>query len=293
MSLDATDAGEIVIEGLLRAYKNHHLLGKEGLTEMGRNKKGDTTLRADYEGEEIVINTAKEYGLPIKIISEEHGIVKLGNGLVGLADGIDGTNRYRAYMAGDNKARFGTMFGILNGSDPRHEDYLASGVMEHPTNRLVVAIKDQGVFVIDPVTRKRTSVNAPFRQTLERDRIRCNAYPTAKHYQVIDDTFLKTFPEMNLTTPPVDLWSSEAHYVDFAVGDADWVFDCTFGPKEEETLAYAFVKERGGVMVSLDGKDIGRQKYFGFHYNSDEYVPLISAPSERLAKKLVLSRIVR
>ena len=126
-------------EALQRVYLSHQELGIKGLEETRKNQFGELTLEADWEAEEVVIKTFEEHEIPITIISEEHGRTELGDEFLGILDGLDGTNRYRAFMAGDTTARYGTMLGIFRGINPTYDDYLTAGIMEHPTRRLFFA----------------------------------------------------------------------------------------------------------------------------------------------------------
>lgn len=272
---------QIVVEALLKVYRSHRRLGERGLKIVGINPLGENSLLADDRAEEIVISTLKEHRVPITIVSEEHPTIELGTDFLAVLDGLDGTNRYIARMRdGDENARYGTMLGIFRGAYPRYEDYIVSGIMEHPTRRLVIASRGEGITLIDSATRKETSVHEPFKSGLNPNRIRADTYSKAKHIHFVEERYIKSFPEIDLRSSGISLQSSAAHYTDFALGEADRVYENTRKHNLEIAVAYALVRERGGVIVSEDGKDIGPQKYFEFHYDPDDYAVVISGPSE-------------
>ena len=142
MSHTKQELSQITIEALLKVHRDHTVLGKEGLTIVGQNPLGEQSLNADVKAEKIVMETFRRYDVRVKFLSEEHGEVELGDEFLSPLDGIDGTNRYIAFMNGDTTARYGTIVTIFQGTNPFYKDYLVSGLMEHPTKRLFVAINE-------------------------------------------------------------------------------------------------------------------------------------------------------
>ncbi|MBI2545151.1 MAG: hypothetical protein HYW22_00950 [Candidatus Aenigmarchaeota archaeon] len=281
------DLRQICIDALIKSYKRHQKLGKDGLKELTKNFAGETSLVADWDAEEAVIETLRNHKVPITIVSEEHGTVRLGSEFTGVLDGLDGTNRYEAFISGDRTARYGTMFAIFEGTNPIYGNYIFSGIMEHPTGRLITASRDKGIHLIDPSTGKSKLVESDLRTELDPKRIRADTGSKAKHFPFVVDAYIKKLPELHLLSDNISLRSSAAHYADFALGEADWVFECTRKHNLEIAVAYGLVRERGGVMVSLDGKDIGNQRYFEFHYDPEDYVVVISAPNLQAAKTVI------
>lgn len=279
---------QILIEALLKVYGSHRRLGETGLKIVGINPLGENSLLADHRAEEIVINTLKKHRVPITIVSEEHPTIELGTDFLAVLDGLDGSNRYIARVKdGDKDARYGTMLAIFRGADPRYDDYIVNGIMEYPTRRLVIASRGEGITLIDPATRKESSVHEPFKTGLNPKRIRADTYSKAKHFSFVVDTYIRKLPELHLSSDSVSLKSSAAHYADFALGEVDWVFECTRKHNLEIAVAYGLVREKGGVMVSLDGKDIGSQRYFDFHCDPEDYVAIISAPNLQAARAVI------
>lgn len=279
MALEIDELTQLSNEALKRAYTSHKRLGVKGLEERRRNQFGELILDADWNAEEIIIKIFEEYGVPITIVSEEHGKVELGNEFLGILDGLDGTNRYRAFMAGDTTARYGTMLGIFKGTNPSYEDYLTSGVMEHSTRRLFFASKGKGAFVVNLDDGKPIDVKVSSARRFDnKTRILVDYYPSEyEFHKTIIKPYVDKLEGFNFRT----LRSSAAHYVDLASGEADLVFECTRKGNLEIAVAYSLVTEAGGVIVTADVSSIGPKKYFEF--GQREYIPIISAPTLELS----------
>src|SRR4051794_35670232 len=105
-------AKELVLAALLAAYEDHWQRGTDGTNEMQTNQFGDRALAGDWEAEERVIEKLRQSGLPIRIISEEHGDVfvngatKSSSLLVAVLDGLDGSSVYKKAPL---NGRYGTM----------------------------------------------------------------------------------------------------------------------------------------------------------------------------------------
>jgi len=142
------DFERILQSALHRAYTTHEALGSRGEELVQKNQFGETALRIDIEAEEAVLDFLKESGIPIRVISEEHGKVGIVPSPVylGILDGLDGSNRYQA---GRGKECYGTMLGIFSNIDPVYGDYVTSGIMEHSTGKLFITEKGVGSFLLD------------------------------------------------------------------------------------------------------------------------------------------------
>lgn len=277
-------------EALIKVYERHVNLGKYGLVRKRVNPFGETSLEGDWDAEETALNFFKENKVSITFITEEHGKVEFGRKFLGILDGLDGTNRYEAFMSGDRTARYGTMFAIYDGKNPMYSDYIVGGIMEHPTGRLVIASRGQGISLMYLSNGRQTPVNNPFKSGLDPKRIRADTYSAAKHFDFIKRTYIEKLPELNLESPQISLRSSAAHYLDFAIGEADWVLECTRKRNLEIIAAYPFVKERGGVMIYWDGRSVDElapQRCLEFHSGPDDYVAVISAPNMDATLSLV------
>lgn len=270
------------MDALMDVYKNHQLLGPSGAEKKVKNSFGEISLRADIVAEEDVINTLRRSGIPIRVISEEHGVVNLGDKYLGILDGLDGTNRYVAYLNGDKNARYGTMFGIFKGLDPIYDDFIFSGIMEHPSATLFYL--DNGkAFSKDLKAGSTSEIRASGKKSFDSGtRIIINDYYAAAHYQFVVETFINKLPK---ELKHDCLLSTAAHFADLVSGKVDLVLEPTRKGNLEFAAAYGLVKASGGVMLTLDGKSIGTRKYFTF--GQERYVPIISASTLELAESVI------
>ena len=277
---------EIVIEALKEVYLSHQALGEKGkevLQVKAPTHKSEfvQVLRADLEAEETVLNYLTKHGVPIRVVSEEHGVIDIVSRprLLGTLDGIDGT---KAYLWGGR--RYGTMFNIFGNIHPNYRDYLAAGIIDYPSGRLAVASKGNGTFVLDGerVDKVQTSRAA----VLDQDQTRIYIDGS---FEVNKETFearLRGFKKL-FSHNPDNPASSAVCYFDLVTGDADFVLECTRKGNLELAVAYGLVMESGGVMVDLRGKDMGQQRYLEFGQGKGEYIPIISACNPILAAKLL------
>lgn len=268
---------EISINALRKVYQTHKKLGSAGRELVRKNQFGETALKADIEAEREIIKALRKIKFPIRIISEEHGIVNLAENPIylGIFDGLDGTNRYKAFVEGDKRARYGTMFAIFQGLSPNYEDYIVSTIMEHSTDRLFASSKKRGAFFLDLNSDSSHPIKVSGKKEFDKDtRILIDNYEEAKHFDFIMRILVNRLPKgFDFRC----LRSSAAHYVDLASGKADLVLECTRKENLEIAVAYGLIKEAGGTMITLEGEGLGEEKYLEF--GQDRYTPVISAAS--------------
>lgn len=236
------------IKGLVREalYASRSLSGKK---EVRKNRFGDYAMLADIQAEKLVID--KLQGLPLRFVSEEHGIFDNCKNpqYLAILDGLDGSYNFK-----NNTGKYGTMLAILKGLEPRYDDYITGGIMEHTTGTLVTGGMVSGN--IDFSDKPKYIDN---------------------HYEIN----VKTFSSLdNLQC----LNASCIHYMELIQGRADLVLECTRKNNLEIAVAYGLVKDSGGVFVTLDGKSLGRKKYQEF---GKEHIPVIAASSMELANKVI------
>lgn len=274
MTMTLEQLVRISITALYKAYRIHQQLGVDGEQSVQKNQFGETTLRIDIEAEKAVINTLRKANVPIRVISEEHGITEIGKNptYLGILDGLDGSNVYKKERG---KGRYGTMFGIFSNLDPKYDDYIFSGVMEHSTKRLFFASKGKGSFVI--IDGKAIPIHCSATSRLDKKtRIYIDEY-----WDINRETFSAKLQGFNTAF----LESSSVHYVDLASGNVDLVLECTRKGNLEIAVAYGLETEAGGSIVTLDGVNLGRKKYLKF--GQDKYIPVVFASTKRLAKELI------
>ncbi|MBU0471938.1 MAG: hypothetical protein KKF89_04810 [Nanoarchaeota archaeon] len=280
MNIDINELKEISISALKNAYKIHESLGLSGEELIKKNQFGDTTLRVDIEAEKAVINTLQERNIPIRIISEEHGTIDITDNpiFLGVLDGLDGSNIYKKERG---KGRYGTMFAIFSGLDPKYNDYIFSGIMEHSTRRLFHAFKNKGSFVIE--NDNIIPIKCSSCKTLDKE---TRVYIDEKDNDQKWHPFMKEIFTNKLKGYDLKwLGSSAVYYADLASGNADLALECTRKGNLEIAVAYGLVTESGGVIISLEGTSLESKKYLEF--GQDKYIPVISAATKELALKLI------
>ncbi len=262
-----------VTKALQSAFEIHNELGEDGLEQVNKNQFGDTALRADVESEKAVLDSLKKDAIPVRVFSEEHGIVDIGvPEFTAVLDGIDGTALYKKERG---VGKYATLFSIFNGLDPVYNDYLVCGLMQHSTGRLFLGIKGQGAFAISDkeIIPIKTSGNVDFNKQ------------TKIHIDEAWETNRKTFSAPLSGFNTESKRASSLYYADVAEGLADFALECTRKGNLEIAANYGLIKEAGGVIVDLFGQDIGGRKYLEFGIN--EQIPVITASTKVLADKLV------
>lgn len=266
---------EIGILALREAKIVHDQLGEGGLTVISSpNQFNEQALKADVEAEKAVLRSLRESGLPIRVISEEHGTTNLSekSTLLGVLDGIDGTSQYKK---GRGRLRYATMLGIASGTDPRYSDYLFSGIMEHGANRLWIGIRNQGSFLVDP-NGNRTQIHTSSRLVFDNS---TKTYSMQPEYNATSRKYLTGLGKKFQTQLP---WSAAIEYVDIASGEFDLGAEATRKGNLEQMIAFGLITEAGGVMVDINGRSIADQKYL--LWGQQKSLLLVTASTPELAK---------
>lgn len=266
---------ELGIAGLRRASGVHEELGIRGETKIQENQFGETALLVDIEVEKAVINFLRDANLPIRLISEEHGVIDIGSSpsLLGILDGLDGSSVYASQRG---KGRYGTMLGIFSNLEPCYEDYLFCGVMIHsPHQELFYADKGGGGFVLLDNARRAITCS-DVRELQKTIKLYIDDY-----FQVNREVFAKRLDGFQLECAG----SSAVHYTEVARGAADAAMECTRKQNLEIAVAYGLVTESGGVMVTLDGVSLGQRSYRAF--SQDKHTPLVAAATGELAGDII------
>jgi len=269
---------ELTLKALFAARRRFLELGEDGKEQIQKeNRFDETTLRADWESEEAVINVFRQEKIPITIVSEEHGKVQISKTqkYTAVLDGIDGT---RAYTR-NNGGYYGTMVGVFKGVNPSYGDYLCSGVMEHSTGSLFFAEKGKKAHLDN---REKEFFLLRCNQTTRLD----------ERIKIFIDSYWefnrKTFSErlVGFNVPEFKLSSTDS-YLRLLLGEADLVLECTRKGNLEIATAYGLITEAGGVMVTADGEDLGKQRYFEYGQREEEFLPVITAATKELALGLI------
>lgn len=280
---------EIVIKALLNAKRVHDQLGVKGLELVKKKRTGGPTLLGDWEAEEAVLATLKEAGIPIRVYSEEHGIVNLSKNpeFTGILDGIDGSIHYKNWFRGigSEKSRYAALFAIFNGINPAYDDLLVSGSYEYLTNRVVYAVASEGAYVIDKEHPQATRIYSSGQTKLTQDtKIVIDGF-----FDINRKTFadrLTALKNVYVGNPQTGGYSGIA-YADIARGQLDLCLECTRKGNLEIAFGYPPIKEAGGDIYTLDKKSIGPLKFLQFGQRRDEHIPAIAAATPQLAGELI------
>lgn len=264
----------VALDALTATRRLHDRLGSAGEEVVHKNQFGETALRIDIESEKTIIDAFREAGLPIRIISEEHGTTELAEDpeFLAVLDGLDGTKTFREQRG---TGRYGTMLGIYAGNHPRYADYLFGGVAEHGLDRLIYASTGQGAFV------RQNEQDRPIKTSGSKVLDHQTKYGVDEYFAFNRELYLPILKHAH----QIREFSAESRYVDVATGDADLGLESSRKGNLEIAAAYGIIREAGGVIVDQHGQDIGSQAYEKF--GQDEQVPVITAATPELAGQLV------
>lgn len=265
---------EIGIQALRATKIVHDQLGKDGLTPVpSPNQFNEQALKADVEAEKTVLKSLRESGLSIRVVSEEHGTTDLVKNpdLLGILDGIDGTSQY---IKGRGELLYGSMLSLASEVDPKYSDYLFSGIMIHSTNQLLIGIKGQGSFLVDP-DGNRTQINTSGKTVFD-DSTRI--YSMSPAYNDTARKHLSGLVEKFKTEQPL---SEAVALADVASGQADLVVETTRKHNLEQMIAFGLIIEAGGVMVDINDKSIANQRFL--EWGQKDSLLLVTAATRELA----------
>ncbi len=235
------DIKKIGINALKKSYETIDRLGESGKNKIKSNLHGEMSLLADIESEKAIINILEKEKIPIKIVSEEHGILYIGgeSEFLGVLDGIDGTKEYEEKGKG---GRYGTMFAIFSGTNPKYADYLFSGIMEHPRDTLYYTVKNSGSFMINGASEKK--IRASNRKIWDENTI-IHCYKDVLARFNVDGDY-KTLTSKLGNCSFIDEYAAQTKYIDIASGKADLSLEFTRKGNLELAVGFGIVKEAGG-----------------------------------------------
>jgi len=286
-------AAEAVEQALLASHQTYKQLGDAGTASVQKGQFGDTALRGDIEAEEAVLATLRNSKLQARIFSEEHGEQNIAGAdsspkVTGVLDGIDGSSDY---VKDRENGKYGTLLALFAGDDPAYADYLAAGIMQHATGKLLLAIRGKGTAVIDIRTGSRTQVHTKAVGSIQQGTTTAYVdntsvdknHPLFAYFSLNEETFAK--PLRQLGIKPMCLGASAAYYAAVAIGEADIVGESTRKGNLEIATAYGIIKEAGGVMVTMDGKDLGTQPLLEFGQRT--HIPILTASNAHIANTAI------
>ncbi|MHA1848544.1 MAG: inositol monophosphatase family protein [Promethearchaeota archaeon] len=140
----------IIESAALSAYESiKDLIGtREGATPLSKGASGDMTLKVDALAENAIIKKLEETGYPIKLITEERGIVDINNDLEGeqdihvIVDPVDGSKN-----ASRGIPISAVSIAIADGS--RMKDVFGSVVIDLHCGDVYKALKGNGAWLND------------------------------------------------------------------------------------------------------------------------------------------------
>ncbi len=268
--------GNLALES---AYGIVQELGVSGIEEFRQNQYGDIALRGDIEAEEAVLNILRQNKLPIKVISEEHGVTVIGENplYTGILDGLDGSGVYKKDRL---RGRYGTMFAIYKGTDPTYDDYLYGGIIEHVSRKLYFASKGEGSWVIE--NRKQKPLRCSGSTQLDnKSRLYADTNFDEVYKTDIVSTFLMPLKDYDIEC----MRSSAVHYADLSASNVDGVIEVTRKGNLEIAVAFPLIKEAGGVIVDGNGQSLENKKYNEF--GQKDHLIVVSAATSSLANDIL------
>ena len=260
----------LVGQCLSSAFRKVAELGESGRQFRQGNQFGENQLIADWEIEEQTIELIKQFRLPARIISEEHGILNLveSPSFTVTIDGLDGSNLYRANQA---NSRYCHMVSIHKGDAPTYDDYLVAAMVNLRDGEQLFTTKHKGSCILTgnsrlPITSKPST---PFGELK-----RIYAFEDICTQCKIPWSKLESFDCH-------DIACLGAKYTDLILGKVDLMLEGTRKLNLEHIIAYGILRELGGDVIDLEGHSIASEPINTFGVT--EHKGLIAARNPQLA----------
>ena len=236
-----------VLKALEVAKATEEKLKKDSIKETGtRGYGGDMSLKADVAIETAIINYFKKQKLPFKIVSEEKGVTSIGKpGYFVVIDPLDGSDNYK------NRREilpYTTTIAVFDALKPSYRDVLIGATLEHHSNAVWYAVRGRGCFLGSPKHRCRVG---------KRTKLGSNSFCVidSSHYENLG-VFKRVFRKGHVR----DFGSTALHYALLAEGVIDAYLD-VYNHQEELPAGYLLIKEAGGFVTDLKGRDLAGLKY--------------------------------
>ena len=296
--MDYIQAG---VEALKTAYRVQEELFKQGeisgkniigeLVEKGSGS--DKSLRGDWESEEAVIEVLRARGLPVRVIAEEHGTIDIVSNpnFLAVLDGYDGSSA----LAANPGARGGTMLAIAKSLNPTYNEFVFGGLTERASGVVVYGAPRGDVYEFNMKNGKWNQLN-PFqhqRRFGRNTRVHLDdpilweehAEGVTSGLDEIGELMHETF-----TTPLKEHAilsgqnSSAAMCLDLLYGEVDAIGGVIAKGVFEPPAEYPMIRELGGIMLGIDGTEIGDKRWSEY---GRPLSPLIRANSRLMGMGIV------
>jgi len=258
-----------LVYSLFEACKTQCTLYKQGkIAELIHKGSGaDKATRGDWESEETIIHFLTKDGLPLRIYSEEHGIIDVVKNpkYLAILDGIDGSSG----LVKNPSSRCGTMLSVAKNLKPRYKDFIFAGITEYFTNKIVHGIEDYGV---TETTSPNYSIKKiplfSHRSFSPQTKLRIDCYQTdiAPGITAGISAFEKFMDEMVVQKLQGKLElsggiSSASMCLDLLYQDIDALAQIVAKGVSEPPVIYFLTTLLGGVGTDLKGNDLGEKKW--------------------------------
>src|SRR3989344_3191881 len=273
----------------------HRKMGGEGRKKDILNQFGEQTLRADFAAEQTFLEYLRKYAEEKEIILEVRGeetatsiLGDKGKKYFAVLDGLDGSSNY----LNPSEWPYGTMFAVAKGGNPLYRDFEVAGIGLPEENWILIAIKECGVFIYDidhQIYRRIKSFHAV--KYDETKILSDNYFPEAK--RMLGKMQKSWSRSGSIAASIIAIVIGEQIADDkYSKMNGNWqgLADVTRKGNLEQPVSYLILSELGGVVVDKNGKDIGNRHFKNWGQNKK--VPIISAKSQEIAKKILSKLIV-
>ena len=218
-----------------------------------KNRFGDMAMRADVEAEEIILNSLVNYSKINKFNliykGEEMGEGTIDNGnkdLFAVFDGLDGSSNY----LNKNDFGYGTMVAVSEVTDPKYNDFIVAGLAMMEEEKIVIAVKNEGVYVYDVATKNNEKLdNFPSEEKFDDSKVLANKYFPEEISAYGNNPWIMTGSTA---------WSI---YSICAGGKFNGLIEVTRKGNLEQPILYLMITSLGGVMVDISGNSIGNYNF--------------------------------
>ncbi|MFH0978870.1 MAG: inositol monophosphatase family protein [Candidatus Woesearchaeota archaeon] len=253
--------------GLQKAHSVLEALSDQGINEVHDAHVTDISTKGDMAVSKTLARFLEEQRIPAVLYSEESGRIELTKNpkYTITFDDIDGTDNYHR---GRGMLPYCTVVTIFDSLEPKFEDALVGGIIEHNSKNLWHAVRDGGCYLngLRVTTSGRKNLD---RRTLVIIDHYAGAGEISKLLKIYPDSWVK------------DFGSAALHLAGVSSG----LFDAYLSPSQkahELGAGYLLIKEAGGFLTDLNANPLDRVKY-----DFDAMYSIIAASTPELGKVLL------